>query len=431
MPYNSQANVLQQLKAQFKEIGYTDPLVQEEYLYSDVLASENKTKTIPLAVFSQLPLSYKTASFGVIFSNGSSGPEFVQDYRSLGAPLIFEASDTDVTQWKVTPHDDPVRLETNSLDNLNELFQSNENKWNPSRVLSAKSDELRQLDFIDLGLMPALDHEVRKKISNLLEDSIGLAKQTLGQKFSNDEYPAMFRLVFRLIASKILLDREYPELGSVSNPESAIKEAEKYCFGDRDPEPVLKDSKTQTEVWNHIRGAFHFQNLSVNALAYVYENTLVTDTTRRHLGIHSTPPEIAEYIVRNLPFEALKTGNRRVFEPFSGHSVFLMAAMQRLRDLLPPDTTHEERHDYLVRMLNGIETDSFAREVALLSLMLSDYPNSNGWNLQEGDAFNSRQFEIELEKPTSCCAIHPLKNSASKINRDTSDSDQTPRPGRH
>lgn len=43
-----------------------------------------------------------------------------------------------------------------------------------------------------------------------------------------------------------------------------------------------------------------------------------------------------------------------------------------------------ERHDYFVRMLAGMEIDSFAGEVARLSLMLADYPNPDGWRLIEG-----------------------------------------------
>ena len=400
MPDNYQTRVLQPLMNGFKRIGYTDQLVQQDYVYADILAhvGEYKTKTIPLAVFSQTPFSYKTASFGVIISNGRSGHESVQECRSLGAPQIIEVTTNEVTRWKVSLHDDPVCLGIDNLDDLHEIFDSNREEWAPGRVFTAKSDTSRQLDFIDLGLLPALDHEVRKKITNLLEDSIDLAKRTVGhgRGFSDDDYPSLFRLVFRLISAKILMDRKHPALGPVCDSQSAVREAENFCFGDRDPESVLMDSETQTKVWNHIQNAFHFQNLSVNALAYVYENTLVTDKTRRDLGIHSTPPEIAEYIVRNLPIEKLEPEERRVFEPFSGHSVFLVAAMQRLKDLLPDDMASEERHRYLVRMLNGIEIDSFAREVALLSLMMSDYPNSNGWNLHDGDAFTSTQFESEL-----------------------------------
>ena len=136
----------------------------------------------------------------------------------------------------------------------------------------------------------------------------------------------------------------------------------------------------------------------MDSLAYVYENTLVTRETRKSFGIHSTPPAIAEYIVRRLPFEGLDPTERRVFEPFSGHSVFLVAAMQRMRELLASTMTSDERHQYFVEMLSGIEIDPFAREVARLSLMLADYPNPDGWNLLGADALASPQFEKELAK---------------------------------
>ena len=115
-------------------------------------------------------------------------------------------------------------------------------------------------------------------------------------------------------------------------------------------------------------------------------------------GIHSTPPAIAEYIVRKLPFDTLEMNERRIFEPFSGNSVFLVAAMRRMRELLPNEMTADERHQYFVEMLAGVEIDDFAREVARLSLMLADYPNPDGWRLHMGDAFASPLFEQELAK---------------------------------
>ena len=109
---------------------------------------------------------------------------------------------------------------------------------------------------------------------------------------------------------------------------------------------MLQDRDTQFAVWQCIQNTFHFQNLSVDSLAYVYENTLITQQTRRLFGIHSTPPAIAEYVVRELPFEDLREDDRRVFEPASGHAVFLVAAMQRMRELLAPNVQPQDRHDY-------------------------------------------------------------------------------------
>ena len=74
-------------------------------------------------------------------------------------------------------------------------------------------------------------------------------------------------------------------------------------------------------------------------------------------GTHATPPEVAEFVVRQLPFEAISDSDQRtVFEPFAGHAPFLTAALGRLRSLLPPSVGVDARHEYLVRMLSGIES---------------------------------------------------------------------------
>ncbi|MEK7996855.1 MAG: N-6 DNA methylase [Planctomycetota bacterium] len=129
----------------------------------------------------------------------------------------------------------------------------------------------------------------------------------------------------------------------------------------------------------------------------MYENTLVDPHTRSVQDIYATPRELAEYIVNSLPFELLPTDQRTVFEPFAGHAPFLIAAMSRLRGLLPADATAKQRHKHCVRMLAGMEIEPFAREVARYSLMLADYPNPNGWKISAGDVFASAELDAQLK----------------------------------
>ena len=394
--------VLEHLKHEFRGLGYVGGLLQEDYAFADVLASHYAVKRIPLAAFVQEPPSYRTASFGVAVANGRSGIDSILDHRSLGAPQILEINDDRVLRWKVTGKGIPVLLDEVGVDRLHGFFTQHRDDWAPQQVLRAKSagPVATQLDFLDLDLMPLLDYEVRTKLDALLRDTVALARRTFQRNlpFTEKHYPPLFRLIFRLIASKVLTDRRYQGDWDLADPTSAIEAVENLYFRDAALEPVLQDYDTQLAVWQRIKETFHFQNLSVDSLAYVYENTLVTQETRRLFGIHSTPPEIAEYIVRRLPFDSLKTHERRVFEPFSGHSVFLVAAMQRMRELLPAEMNSRQRHDYFVEMLSGIEIDDFAREVAKLSLMLADYPNPDGWRLYGGDALKSSLFEQELAK---------------------------------
>ncbi len=132
-------------------------------------------------------------------------------------------------------------------------------------------------------------------------------------------------------------------------------------------------------------------------LAYIYEHTLVTKPLRKKLGIHGTPSSIARYIVRSLPIEKLDERERFFLEPCSGHGIFLVAALQRLRSVLRTPMSPEERHRYFVEMLEGYEVDSFALEVGWLCLMLADFPNSNGWRLRPGDVFLSSDFRRSLQ----------------------------------
>ena len=413
MPAKSQSTAIQRLKREFHDLGYVEGLMREDYTFADVLDSNYTTKQIPLAVFAQEPPSYRSAAFGVALANGQSGPELIYGNRSLGAPQILEIEGAYIHRWRVASTETPSRLDTVASEAIPELFARHKEEWSPRSILRAKSsrDSATQLDFLDYDLMPLLDYEVRTKLDRLLKETIesGISTFEKSSVFSEEHYPPLFRLVFRLIAAKVLADRGQSGNWTSSNPQSAIRAVDQFYFGSVKSDEIISDLQTQRVIWDRIRNAFHFQNLSVDSLAYVYENTMVTSDARKSFGIHSTPREIAEYIVNRLPFQKLDEDRRQVFEPFSGHSVFLVAAMQRLRDLLPPEMDPERRHEYFVGMLCGIELDDFAREVAKLSLMLADYPNPDGWRLIGSDAFDSPHFEAELGRASVILCNPPFE----------------------
>src|SRR5439155_26062607 len=84
-----------------------------------------------------------------------------------------------------------------------------------------------------------------------------------------------------------------------------------------------------------------------------------------------------------------------VLEPWSGSAVFLIAAMNWLRPRLfgaPP----QERHQYFVNHLAGIEKDPFAIEISRLALTLADFPNPDGWHLVHEDVFKPGTLDALL-----------------------------------
>ncbi len=392
------ATLLNSVKAGLRDIGYRDDLLREHYGFVDILAQDQPLRQIELAAFAQEPPSYRNACIGITIPS-YDGPEAIRVYRALGAPQILALHPKAhmIRRWKIPAQGDPIPIDTIEPSQLYTTIQAHRDEWNPERVLRAKSIGFAsgpvQLDFFDIGLLPTLEELVHSKLDNLLEEVMASSKSVYKERHNKElDYHALFRLVFRLIAAKVLGDRQYPGNWLSSNTQEVIRAVEAFYFQGTPTEPVLNDRNVQDEAWRKIRTAFSFQNLSVEALAYVYENTLVSPETRKEYGTHATASQIAEYIVNSLPFEELAIDERHVFEPFCGHAPFLTAALGQLRALLSPDLNTRQRHNYFIQMLSGMDLDSFACEVALNSLIQADYPNPNGWRITNSDVFTSPEL---------------------------------------
>jgi N-6 DNA Methylase len=396
---------LQVAREGLRDIGYQDELLRTTYQFADMFARNQPLRTIALAAFAQEPPSYRNACIGIAIPS-QQGSAAIAKYKALGAPQILALHPTDekIFRWKILAQGQPELLETIEATYLRNVIQAHRAEWNPEHILRAKSIRFSgasvQLDFYDTGLIPALEIHVYDKLDRLLRDTLAICK-AIYQEHHNTEpdYKAVFRLIFRLVAAKLLGDRQYPGNWLSSNAQEVIASVEHFYFQHMPQEAVLHDERVQNRAWENIRTAFSFQNLSVEALASIYENTLVTPETRKALGTHATNHFIAEYIVQQLPFEDVAPEERYVFEPFSGHAPFLVASLERLRSLLPTDMPIDVRHDYFVQMLTGMDYDAFACEVAWYSLILTDYPNPNGWRIENTNTFeNISAFDAALKQ---------------------------------
>ena len=132
-----------------------------------------------------------------------------------------------------------------------------------------------------------------------------------------------------------------------------------------------------------------YRSLDPTVLSHVYEEALVTDDDRRRLGIHYTPPDLANRLLMQLPVEVLPPEDRDVLDPACGSGTLLVAAHDRLRALQPDGWTEEQRHRDLAVHLRGIDIDPFATEIARLTLLLHAQPAGNGWNVRRDNSLQS------------------------------------------
>jgi len=398
-------SAFQIVKKALQGLGYSGDLLQENYVFDDASAAQTKELCLPLGAFAQWPPSYRSACIGVIQANGNVGPRFVSSYRALGAPMFLEVHKDHVVRYRMEAVSQAVELESVPFRNISKAFESNKDKWSPEAIFRAKAispiSGPTQLDFFDTGLLPALKGMIHRKLDRLLKETLHAAIFTYRRATSGSspDKTALFRLIFRFLAAKIFNDKRHSGNWSSSDPRTIIDSVQRfYGLKKISTGRIIDEPHTQQAAWDHLRTAFNFQNLSEEDLAFVYENTLVSKEARREHGIHATPSVVAELIVDRLPFEEVPQDERFVLEPCAGHGVFLVAALRRLRDLLPASWTAEERHVYFRERLKAIERDTFAGEVCRLSLTLADYPNPDGWEIVQTDIFGTDALENNLPK---------------------------------
>ena len=372
--------------------GYRDEAIVRNFAFADVLHPHNPTRHVALAAFTHTPPSYRSAALAAIPAGAGQADSLVDTYRALGAPLLFVYEKKRLSLWQVRGTAPRPLHEHMRLDQIPALFEANRKGWNPEAIHRAKAigavDQSYQLDFVDVGLLPAVEGQIHAKLDRLLVDMLNAAASACANK--PPEPRLLFRIVFRLLAAKVLRDRNHPLARRWDTDDLAhiLQDIESHYSL---PAILQRCNSVLLPVilaaWECLCDGISFSNISSDDLALVYENTLVSRDTRLKFGTHSTPRQVSEYAVTRLGLHDQPLDELHIYEPFAGAGVFLVSALRHLRDLLPADWSDAKRHDFLVEHLSGDEVDDFACEVATLSLILADYPNRNGWRITQSDLF--------------------------------------------
>lgn len=387
----------------------------QKQLVSGVEVVNGHRFKVPLTAFAHYPHDSRSACITVL--KNESEVEFC---RSLGSPLIFACHQEELLFFTQTTKG-PKFEDKISFREIGKFFQQQKDSFAPQAVYRAKTlgrfDKSYQLSFVDLGLMPLIEEEAGRKLSELIERVVIMAKANLGWKeVSQEQGKWLLKSNFWLLAAKILKDKNVPaftklDLEDLETVYASVAEHYGSTMSVRltTKEQQLALSKSAREV-----STFgHCGLVSTEALAYLYERALITKETRVELGTHSTPNYLIDYIIgKLLPWiEEMPYDQRQVFEPACGHAAFLVGAMRLLGDLSPINTySPEKRHQYFQERLHGNDIDSFALEIARLSLTLADAPNPNGWDLHVADVFKNSTLTSCLPKADIILANPPFEN---------------------
>lgn len=391
--------------------------MQENYAYVDASGSHQ----VHLAGFAHQTYDARSACVAGVDTDlltEQSVEKLVTEYRGFGAPILFTCCREELQWWSFTTQR-PTLEDKVSADKVANFFNEHCKEFAPRNIYRAKTfgrlNPQYQLTFVDVGLMPLFEHEMGDHLSKLIRRMCDALHNEIGKPDINEELGRwLFQSVFRLLAAKILTDKKVPEFSDLNMDdvsETLRKVHNHYNAGQPIDKVTPKQESGLKAAAKLLKKIDSLRHLTIESLAYVYENTLITKDIRKALGIHATPSYLVDYIVWQLAswIEEIPKENRVVLEPTCGHAPFLISAARLLREMID-ESDPKKRHNYLKDHLIGVEVDSFAREIARLSLTLADVPNPNGWQLLPADVYKRQVLSKAASNATILLCNPPFQN---------------------
>lgn len=414
MPVSRSILRARSLRPHLRRCGYAEDNLVDDLVFTDHPGS--------LAAFSQRPFDSRSACI-LAWDEPDNAllNARLAHARQSGAPVVFICSGNELHWWKQGSTSQPSEYLRVPAHQVEGFFREHHDDLAPQTIYRAKTlgrfDVTHQREFVDLGLMPAVEREMGEVIQRLLLDQVAALREHLRmpKDITLEQGQWLVKSVFWLLGAKMLHDKAvegFIRLNFADVDQVFDRVARHYG---QSAEAIITSERRRQALQTACSAIASRADLSLattESLGYVYENTLITKEVRSELGTHSTPAYLIDYIVGRLEpwISAMPEDERRVFEPACGHSGFLVSTVRLLTSLLRGErAAPSHRRAYLRKMVQGCDKDEFAIEIARLSLTLTDIPNPNGWNLRLADAFGSDVLETSASKSRILLANPPFE----------------------
>jgi hypothetical protein len=352
----------------------------------------------------------------------------------IGVPFAFCIGPATWGMWSLRSNGPQLQKKIATKD-VERFFEINKADFCPGSVFRAKTwaraEGARQLDFVDIGLLPVVEKEAGKRLRQLFEDMLGHTMDALEidvSKLSEANAHWLVKANFWLLAGKLLKDKAVPRFIRLD-----LRDVEDvfYRVAEHYGAQRIRANGRLTALNGAAGIAENFSSLrsiSTETLGALYEESLLSERTRKLLSVHRTPTFLVDFMlakVSQLIERGLDIHNCRFFEPACGHAPFLVGAVRVLSELLPSTIASDRvaRRQFLRTHIGGCDRDSFSLEIARLSLTLADIPNPDGWKLDAvEDMYEGDYLGKKIAANSVIVANPPFENvKISHHDRDAGD----------
>jgi len=409
---------LQEIERGLVGVGYSREGLVWDY---EFVAGPNRVRKAELVAFGNVyRKDLATSCIAVKWcQNGESRREWLQDLSCVAAPLVLISTPDLVELWPVRMVEPMQRpYEKLGYGRLQQYFSENRIRLAPETLMAAKRGE-RQLSFlhVDPSLVEFAYDVTKKVLVDHFESAVLAGKRELKRKawLTEPYVRRLSRIAIRMLAARVLEDKQLIRVKPLAGAQELLMKAHKqfpqYFAAtelDEFPEAIAET------VLEQLRGEVTFRSLTNDMLGYFYENALVVPEFRRELGIYYTPRGLATRVLKRMPIEDIPADQRHVLDGTCGSGNLLLAAHERLKDLLPVAEGEKANHKYLVEHLWGVDKDEFATEVAGLSLLLFSLPFGDSWHVYARDFLALRPQELFRRRPRIIVGNPPFREERSR-----------------
>lgn len=413
---NAIPHQIQTIGGYLSDIGYRKPTGSTVLNY-DFNVERGRSWTTDLLAFGD-PRRFDISTSCIAvqwWPNGGDKIAALHNLRHIGTPLALFATPNHVEIWPVSSElaDTLHPRAIQPYDGLSQYFSQHKRDLAPNSILLAKKGE-RQLTFFDVD--PSLESFARQATQETLTNQFMETIAAVSNHVRQNHPQPLTRVAISVLAARIMQDKlkEYPDLQvrDIKLLLNALQVRFPNYFSNIDSDIESIGQDTLILLYQGL-GGFTFRSLTNDMLAYFYENVFVDERLRRKLGIYYTPRYITERILKHLPLENKSPEDRVVLDGTCGSGNMLLAAYDRLNELLPVRWSLERRHSYLLDHILGIDTDPFACEIARLSLLLYDLPMGDSWQIETADVFEVTPYRLFKTNPDVIVSNPPFNEPRS------------------
>lgn len=400
-----------ELLSVFKEIGYTEYMIEEKNTYFSYNKEQPPHKAKAILYSSPIRKDSETAVIAIQDTKNVYNINLekeVHPYKILGTPIIILAEYRKLKQE--TPpsiaiynlREEKIETTKSAID-FQEYIREKRNQFSPRKLEDKKLEPFQ-------GRL--LFGEALKLTNQEIVEIFELGLENIFNKEMNEKYKIeLYKYSLVLLGARILRDKANKDW-SLESAQSLIEGAKSF---NRNyftiPDGILQ--KLNPLISDYLTKEFHFSHIGLETLGHFYERAVVLTKVRQEQGIYYTSPIIAKTILDRMPIEEIRPENRKLLDPTCGSGSFLVAAYQRFTEMAYRKENLNQRHARLISAIFGNDKDGIAADIAKLTLMLFHPPHNNNWKVSTIDALQDNFENSIIQKlgtrPTIIVGNLPFK----------------------